>query len=505
MLFHNDNTMKNSSNFAKAILDGVTNSINRFPDKPAFCINEQTHTYMQLGHCISKIRTQLSTIKFTNSNVGLVVNDDLETYASIFALWLEGRSYVPLHPNWPLERCIDICTQVELELILDSTEKSRYDTFHVLNTQKLEYCADCLDQYKNISDDDLAYILFTSGSTGKPKGVQLSRKNLASFIDAFFEIYTIDENDKCLQCFDLTFDLSIISYLIPLLRGACVYTVPPEAIKYTYIGGLIEDEKLTFALMAPSTIKYLKPYFNEIDCTSLKYSLFCGEALPLDITKEWSNCAANAIIDNVYGPTENTIFCSTYRFSRDNINKTHNGILSIGKPMKNCGMTIFTETNEECEVGVIGELCLSGPQLTPGYYKNEQKNKECFFTKNGIIWYKSGDLCYKDCDGDIMYSGRLDHQVKIQGFRVEIGEIEWHAREFLKNKNVVCMAFDNKDGLTEIAMFIESEEFDPDEMLSYMRLKMPSYMIPSRLIFVPVFPLNTNEKTDKIKLKSMIR
>lgn len=491
--------------FYHTILETVVDSINVFPDRPAFCINEEHYTYLQFGQCISKIRSELANTDYRNTKVGLVINDDLETYASIIALWLDGDCYVPLHPNWPLERCLDICEQVELDLILDSSETSRYENNHVLNTTKLEYIVDCLELKEDVSDDELAYILFTSGSTGKPKGVQLSRRNLSSFVDAFFDIYTMDESDKCLQCFDLTFDLSIMSYLIPLLKGACVYTVPPESIKYTYIGGLIEDEGLTFALMAPSTIKYLQPYFDEIDCSSLKYSLFCGEALSLDVTEEWSKCAKNAVIDNVYGPTEDTIFCSTYRYRRDGNNKTHNGILSIGKPMKNCGMSVFDEGNEECVIGVIGELCLSGPQLTPGYYKNEQKNKECFFEKDGIVWYRSGDLCFKDADGDLMYSGRLDHQAKIQGFRVEMGEIEWHAREFLGDKNVVCLAFDNKDGLTEIAMFIESEEFNPDEMMAYMRTKMPSYMIPSRLFYVPVFPLNANDKTDKVKLKAMIQ
>ena len=119
-------------------------------------------------------------------------------------------------------------------------------------------------------------------------------------------------------------------------------------------------------------------------------------------------------------------------------------------------------------------------------------------------FYHTGDLCFKDEDGDIMYSGRLDHQAKIQGFRVEMGEIEYHAREFLGGKNVVCLAFENEKALTEIAMFIEAEEFNPDEMLTYMRTKMPSYMIPTRLFFVPVFPLNANDKTDKVKLKAMI-
>ena len=127
-------------------------------------------------------------------------------------------------------------------------------------------------------------------------------------------------------------------------------------------------------------------------------------------------------------------------------------------------------------------------------------------TVNGedMRFYHTGDLCYKDEDGDIMYSVRLDYQAKIQGFRVELGEIEYHAREYLK-KNAVCVAFDNEKSLTEIAMFIESSEFDAEDLLAYMRTKMPSYMIPTRLFFVPVFPLNSNDKTDKVKLKEMIQ
>lgn len=490
--------------FDKKIISLIFRSIKQFPSRNAFCINEECYTYAQFGQCISKVRSQLTKTSYSNTRVGLVINDDLETYASIVALWLEGDCYVPLHPGWPLERCQDICEQVELDLILDSSEQTRYEGVQVINTSVLEYEQDYLTPKEDVSDEELAYILFTSGSTGKPKGVQLSRKNLASFVDAFFDVYDINENDKCLQCFDLSFDLSIMSYLIPLLRGACVYTVPPDVIKYSFVGSLIEDEGLTVALMAPSTIKYLKPYFDEIDCTSLKYSLFCGEALPLDVTKDWAKCASNAIIDNVYGPTEDTIFCSIYRYNRNGENKAYNGILSIGKPMKGCGMTIFDEDKNECLAGTLGELCLSGNQLTMGYHKNEEKNKEAFFLKDGVRWYRTGDLCFKDEDGDFMFSGRLDHYAKIQGFRVELGEIEYHAKVFLGDTNVACIAFDNKDALTEIAMFIESEEFNTDELISYMRTKMPPYMIPTRMVFEQSFPLNSNGKLDRKTLKAKL-
>ena len=190
-------------------MENIVNSVNGFPNRPAFCINEEQYSYTQFGQCISKIRTQLKKTDYRNLKVGLVINDDLETYASIIALWLEGDCYVPLHPNWPLERCVDICAQVELDLILDSSEMTRYENVQIINTSKLEHKKDYLEPKENVSDNELAYILFTSGSTGKPKGVPLTRLNLVSFVDAFLDIYILDENDRCLQCFDLSFDLSI--------------------------------------------------------------------------------------------------------------------------------------------------------------------------------------------------------------------------------------------------------------------------------------------------------
>lgn len=496
--------------FYKTILENVVNAINSHSDRFAFCINEVHYTYSQFGQCVSKIRCKLTQTDYQNSKVGLVINDDLETYASIIALWLEGHCYVPLHPNWPLERCLDICNQVDLDLILDSSENSRYEKTLLINTTKLDYSVDCLEPKAGVSDDELAYILFTSGSTGKPKGVMMTRCNVAAFMDSFWKTgIKITEQDRCLQCFDLTFDVSVQGYLVPLTKGACCYTVPYGQIKYIYASGLIEDHQLTFGAMAPSMLRYLKPYFDEIDATSLRTCILTAEACPLNLMEEWYKCASNTELYDFYGPTECTVYCTYYKLTKDGENKTLNGIISIGKPLANCVGLVFDENGNICPSGEKGELCIAGDQVTKGYWKNEEKNATSFFYKEidgkKLRFYHTGDLCYKDADGDIMYSGRLDHQAKIQGFRVEMGEIEYHAREFLGDRNVICMAFENKDNLTEIAMFIESEEFSPDEMIAYMRTKMPSYMIPTRLFYVPVFPLNANDKTDKVKLKSMIQ
>lgn len=495
--------------FYTQIIQPLLVNIKTFGTRNSFCINNKFYTYEQLGQTISKIRVAIVESGFRNSNVGLVLNDDIETYASIFALWLEGCGYVPLHSGWPLERCMDIVEQVGLDLILDSSKKTRYENISIIDTRQIEYTKDYLDYKEGISDDNIAYILFTSGSTGKPKGVQLTRRNIGSFMDSFWKTgISITEEDRCLQCFDLTFDVSVQSYLVPLTKGACCYTVPNGKVKYVYAAGLIEDYKLTFAAMAPSMLRYLKPYFEEIDMRSLKTCILTAEACPLDLMEEWYKVATNTEIYDFYGPTEATIYCTYYKLTKGGLNKTLNGIISIGKPMANVLGLILDENGNELPNGDKGELCVAGDQVTCGYFNNPEKNQESFFYKelNGqqVRFYHTGDLCYKDEDGDIMYSGRLDHQAKIQGFRVEMGEIEYHVREYLNGTNAVAIAFDNKLGLTEIAMFVESEEFDTKQLIAYMRTKMPSYMIPAYFYFEPIFPLNGNSKIDKVALKSKI-
>jgi D-alanine--poly(phosphoribitol) ligase subunit 1 len=488
--------------FIKHVIEPFLESVKIFGRNNALCINEVFYTYKDFAEHVSKIRTQLQSVTKINTNIGLVVNDDIETYASIFAIWLEGHAYVPLHPQQPHERNLEIVMQAEIEMILDSSHCTEFDTKLVIETNKLHFQLFNLIPKKN-DDNLLAYILFTSGSTGKPKGVPITYGNIGSFVEAFWNIgYNIDQNDRCLQPFDLTFDLSVMSYLIPLIKGACVYTVPNDQIRFSYIAQLLDEHSITVALMVPSTIRYLKPYFDEIELPALRYNLFCGEALPLDLIKEWSKCIPAAFIDNVYGPTEDTIFCSHYRYNREGLNKSYNGTLSIGKTMTSGKMIIVNEDNLEISDGKQGELCLFGKQLTPGYWKNPQKNNEMFFTDNQRRrFYKTGDVCFKDSEGDILYVGRSDFQTKIQGFRVELGEIEFHTKEFLQGTNVVALPFVNNIGNNEIGLCIERPAFDLTSLINYLNSKLPPYMIPTKYQFQSNFPLNVNGKTDRNKLK----
>ncbi|MEI6898442.1 MAG: AMP-binding protein, partial [Bacteroidota bacterium] len=468
-------------------------------------IHGRFYSYHQLSIVVSSIREVLKTKGNKEHCFALVGNDDVETYASILALWLEWKAYIPLNPGLHLDRNEYIIQQSGVRTVLDSSTFSIYQNLQVISTTKIP-CVDHNPAPGHFSENRLAYIAFTSGSTGVPKGVPITRGNFAAFIDSFNALgIRMDENDRCLQMFDLTFDLSITSIVLSLMHGACLYTVPKEVIKYQYVIHLMEENKLTFAILIPSIVQYLRPYFAEINCPEMRYNLFCGEALQVKLVEEWSHCLPNAAIINIYGPTEHTVVCTAYEFSRDFENKSVRGILSIGKPMKGTRVIIIDENGAEADPGETGELCLSGPQLMAGYINKEENIDTVFIDKDEneqkIRFYKTGDICLIDQEGYILFLGRKDHQVKIQGFRVELTEIEYHIRNFLPDKNSATVALSNQFGTTELGLIIESAEFEHDDLLDYLKKKLPIYMVPKQVKFVDAIPINPNGKSDR---KAMI-
>lgn len=474
-----------------------------YANRNAFCIDNHYYSYRDLADKVGSLRMAVRNIN--GDHVGLVVNDDIHTYASILALWMESKSYVPLHPLQPLKRCEDIIGQVGITTVIDTSATTRYHNVEVICPQGVASCSECFYDEIFYDASRVAYILFTSGSTGRPKGVPVNMGNVAAFVDSVPALgVVLTSHDRCLQMFDLTFDLSVGSYLPPLLCGACVYTVSPGKIKWQEVYRIMDDYELTALLLVPSVIHYLKPYFGEIEAPSVRYVLFCGEGLPVDDAIRWRRCLPNAEVWNVYGPTENTIYCTAYRMPHEHVQE-HNGIVGIGRAMKHVHAMVTNGQGMPVGDGTPGELCLAGEQLTEGYWNDERKNGEAFFEAGGQRWYRTGDICAVAPDGNILFMGRLDSQVQIQGFRVELGEIEHVARQFYREQVAVVALTEGSGGDTVIELAVETDSADDDApLLAHLRQFLPGYMIPAEIYHICPFPQNASNKIDRKKVGEII-
>ncbi len=493
----------------ESILNQIVKSIDNFADQPAFCIGDVNTSYSEFGKTVASVQKCLEQSSNLGDNIGVVLQDDFRTYAAMVALWLEGKAYVPINPFLPIDRNVSIIQQSEISTLLNSGNSMLQELTPFVNILEIDIAQDdaeaTIATVKKIDESVVAYILFTSGSTGVPKGVPITRSNVASFMAGVDKMgMHFSHEDKFLQMFDLTFDLSVWSFLQPLCVGASQYPIPHGEIKYMYAYELLEEQEITVALLVPSVLNFLRPYFEDLNFPSLKYSLFCGEALYAEIAKEWLEIVPNARVFNVYGPTEATIFCSQYELKREIDIESENGIVTIGEPLLNTQLIVIDENNQQTKPNQRGELCLGGGQITPGYVQNESLNRSAFVTVNGSRFYRSGDICFYNSQGSLMYVGRLDSQIKIQGFRVELSEIEHQARLVCELSNVAVVAIADEKGLHEIHLFVENTSLDLSLVISKLKGLLPIYMVPKAIHPIAKFPLNANGKTDRKALKAML-
>lgn len=464
--------------------------------KTAFCIGNQLYSYSEFVEYISGCQQLLKDnfLEPSGQAVGVMCHDSIETFAVIFAIWFSGAHFVPLNPQHPLAVNDEKIRQSGVSLILDSDpETQTICSKGVKSNQELLVS----------SNTECAYILFTSGSTGKPKGVPITETNLHSFVEAFLEIYPdLNSDDRFLQTYDLTSDAAFTGYLIPLLLGATVYTLPSGGFKYLNIVKYLKQHEITWTQFTPSVLNYLRPYFKSIHCDSLKHSQFGGEALSIELVSEWAACVPYAEFSNIYGPTETSITCAIHRTSISKLaEKTYNGIISIGKPIGDVKILILGENGAIVNNGEKGELCIGGNQVMSNYLTEPGNDKNPFYiAENSEKYYRSGDLVFSDEDGFLFYCGRIDDQLKINGYRIEPAEIELAASQISDGCKSKAFDFRNKTGTESIVVFIEKPEINSEYIKEQLRELLPAAIIPEKIIPISNFPLNSNGKVDKSAL-----
>jgi amino acid adenylation domain-containing protein len=448
-----------------------------------------------------------------------------------------GKGYVPLNPKFPIERtrrmlslsgcnvlvvgkeCLaqlpDLLPEVDRPLTVILPEAVADDLAaahprHCFVSSKEVQDGEVSSIPVEVNEDATAYLLFTSGSTGDPKGVPISHSNVCSYVRYIADRYEVNENDRFSQEFDQTFDLSVHDMFVCWARGACLYCVPDKYVMAP--AKFIRDHQLTMWFSVPSVIGLLvKMRLLSPGCfPSLRFSLFCGEPLPAGSARLWQEAAPNSIVENLYGPTETTISITHFRWDQARPSQECvNGIVPIGWTFPGQRFRIVDEQGQAVPVGERGELCLSGSQVTRGYWNNSQKTQQQFVRLPGdgdAVWYRTGDLVKQDMAGCLYYLGRIDHQVKIRGYRVELQEIEAVLRKTCGTEQVVSIAWPAHNGSADgVVAFVSGiRSLDQDRVIASCSQILPDYMVPRRIYLLDEMPLNPNGKIDLHRLAYLL-
>jgi len=358
-----------------------------------------------------------------------------------------------------------------------------------------------------IAPSDAAYMIYTSGTTGNPKGVVIEHLALSNRIYWMQQQYQLSADDVVLQKTPFNFDVSVWEFVWPLTVGAQIVLAKPEGHKEpTYLADLITDYKVTCLHFVPSMLNLMLQSKCLSRCDSLRLVFCSGEALPVSVASEFHRQHSGQL-HNLYGPTEATIDVSYWESCADNAA----GVVPIGKPIHNTQLFVLDSCLNQVPVGVAGELHIAGVGLARGYLNRPELNAEKFLTTcriSGVAVriYKTGDLVRWLDDGNIEYLGRNDHQVKINGLRVELGEIEAHLLAVPGVKEAVVVAQEQQNGsLQLVAYYCASAPTDSEQLIAILEQKLPHYMVPVRWKQLPAMPLSANGKLDRKQLPLILQ
>nr|WP_237712558.1 non-ribosomal peptide synthetase [Paenibacillus elgii] len=489
------------------------------PSQPAVIAYDRVVTYDRLAQLSWHVASLLAEdAPVRGKLIGVCLPRSLELIVSILGILKAGCAYVPIDPDFPAERTRDMIRDAGLDTIITShsgadslTETCRGMSFRLI-------CADDFDNMTSIGQEkkendaaaacDLAYLMYTSGSTGKPKGVMVEHRSIVRLVK-HTNYFPFSPDIKLLYTGSPVFDASTFEIWGTLLNGGRLFVVSKDDLMNVR---LLEQRMKAWginALWLSAALCNQWTQENEAMFAGLRWLLVGGEALSPKPINRLRLAYPSLTILNAYGPTENTTFSTSYPierpFERD---------IPIGKPISNTTCYILDKKGRVQPVGGVGEIYVGGDGVARGYWKQEELTRKAFVPnpyasaedrtkgRNSVL-YRTGDLGRWLPDGNIEYIGRGDGQLKLRGFRIEPGEIEYRLDCYPAVKQCLVVARELHGELRLIAYYTsEMDEQDiPEERLrAFMADGLPSYMLPFRYVRLESFPLTVNGKIDRARL-----
>jgi amino acid adenylation domain-containing protein len=479
----------------------------RTPDAIALASGDCTLSYRALDESSNRLAHHLKSLGvMPETLVGVAIERSETLVVSLLAILKAGGAYVPLDPSYPKDRLSWIIEDSCMSVLLTTTATRKRipsggNHLKIVDADDPAIAQESAQTvHSDAASSNLAYVIYTSGSTGKPKGVMVENRNVVNFFTGMDRAIGC-EPGVWLAVTSVSFDISVLELLWTLCRGFKVAVHGDEG------PGTIADEigrhRVTHLQMTPSLARMLTLDARAFAALgSLRQMLLGGEAVPASLIHHLRE-KFNGEIHNMYGPTETTIWSTTFR-----VEEVGNAV-SIGKPIANTQIFLLDAERNPVAAGEVGELFIGGDGVARGYWNRPDLTAERFISIPSLAEqriYRTGDLARYQPDGNIEFLGRADFQIKLRGHRIEPGEIESLLEGCSGIRQAVIVVREDREGDKRLVAYLVAESagaVDAGALRKALESKLPDYMVPSSFVFLPELPLTANGKIDRKALLNL--
>jgi D-alanine--poly(phosphoribitol) ligase subunit 1 len=430
------------------------------------------------------------------SPVAVVGHKEPEMLLAFLGSVKAGHPYIPLESRWPRAR---------IEQVLATSRPGLVLTPHAVR-QALQAALPDPPRQARLHEADPFYVMFTSGSTGEPKGVVITLRNLTSFLEWMSDEHRFQERETFLNQAPFSFDLSVMDTYSSLISGGTLVSLTTRELEAPReLFETLRSTDLTTWVSTPSFARMCvaERSFGAQMLPRLRRFLFCGETLPSALARQLLDRFPSVELWNTYGPTECTVATTSVRIDRDLLERYP--VLPVGRPMPGTRIAfIADESGAVADAAVEGEIAIAGPNVSPGYLHQPELTRARFFQLGDLPAYRTGDLGHLQ-DGLVFFEGRVDNQVKLHGYRIEIGDVEANLRLLPEVRDAAVIPIEQEGRVEALAGFVLVDRLPPVQDASRATLELrrqlaervPAYMVPRVLLLVDTWPITLNGKVDR--------
>ncbi|HJT75805.1 MAG TPA: D-alanine--poly(phosphoribitol) ligase subunit DltA [Gemmataceae bacterium] len=469
-------------------------------DRPAHVSRHGRLTYGELTRRADAVAAHLArALPEDRAPVAVLGHKEPEVLIAFLGALRAGRAYVPIDTVTPAQRVGRVVTAAAAPVML-TPESVAAITEEAGAAPR-----------RDLGPDDPFYIMFTSGSTGDPKGVVITLGCLTSYLDWLLAEQNFEEGEHFLNVVPYSFDVSVMDTYAALATGGTIYSVTREDVANPrQLYPFLADAGLTTWVSTPSFAQMclVERSFSAELLPRLRRFLFCGETLAPEVAARLLDRFPAAQVWNTYGPTETTVAVTSLRIDRDMLARW--SPLPIGRPMPGSRVVVVDEADRPVPDGKRGQIVIAGPSVSPGYLGRPDLTERGFFRLGGLRAYRTGDWGrYRD--GLLFFEGRMDGQIKLHGYRIELADVEANLRALPGVRDAVVLPVLKQGAADSLAAFVilnerpAGSDFQAAAALrSQLAERLPAYMLPRKVHFLETFPMNANGKADRRRLAEVL-